>query len=287
MSRLHGENICHICGKVPDLGFVYSCQQDHLAKLRSNATSTEALPLVPDHGTYFEAQAEIAKSLGMSASVIRQMRAGEYCYEQIEKLLAQRRHVKDIIKQVEQPSARNTPPSPERLMNKLPASPTQQDPIIASAGMPIVPALQQAGANSLPMTPAGTPYNTPAESASNTPTKKSSKKSKCNFQVCHACRPFFQDRLPMSVESVLNNEVPAVTETEMHKLPVRNANVVCNLGCRQPPPQVTHLEGAGFMFPGDENEDEPVEETPTTTGSGWTDALLDVMDADDPYSTLR
>lgn len=176
MNRLHGEHTCQQCGKVPSLGWVYHCQQDNLAPIRNTALSTEVLPLVPDHENYFEVQAEIARSIGMSASVVRQMRAGEYSYEQIEILLAQRRHVKEVIRQAE------------------------------TVGLGISPAVLQAG-NALVMTPAGTPYNTPAGSASSSPTKKPVRIPRCTYQVCHACRPFFQDRLPMNVESVLNGEI--------------------------------------------------------------------------------
>lgn len=251
MNRLYGEHTCHQCGKVPTLGWVYSCQQDHLSQIRSNGTSTEILPLVPDHGNYFEAQAEIGKSLGMSASIIRQMRAGEYCYEQMETLLAQRRRVKEVIRQAE---------------GTIPA-----------AGLGIAPAVQQVAPSLLPMTPAGTPYN----SASNSP-KKSPKKSKCNFQVCHACRPCIQDRLPMSVESVLYNEIPPVTEAEMAKLPVLNSNIMRNIGLLESPPESTmlHSQQEDVIRPPEGNVSE--ESTPTTATSSWSVSTEDLVADGDP-----
>jgi hypothetical protein len=72
MNRLYGEHTCSMCGKVPSLGWVYSCQQDRL--LCHPVPDMEALPIVSDDGDYFEAQAKVAEALCMSSSVIKQMR---------------------------------------------------------------------------------------------------------------------------------------------------------------------------------------------------------------------
>ena len=308
MIRLYGEHTCYSCGKVPSLGWVYSCkstssdqldrtrltlldnvgQQDRLLQHQHLVPDSEALPVVPDTGDYFEAQAKVAESIGMSASVVKQMRAGEYSFDQIETLLQQRRHVLDVIRKAEDRSAQNPPLPPPSLAVK-PQVPAEN--IIATAGTTTAPAVQHIGASSLPMTPAGTPANTPAESTTSTPTKKqrSPKKLTCNFQVCHACRPFFQDRLPMGFDSVLNNEVPALSQDEVKTLPVRDAKVVRNLGLRHPPQPLLQDErtkdGIHIAIPqsdgyGDDNTTEDWTPADTTSSEAESDLLEDV---DDPY----
>lgn len=210
--------------------------------------SVDSLPTVADSGSYFEAQAQIASSIGMSASVIKQMRTGAYTYDQIESLLAQRRHAIDTIRRTKNPSTASVPPTPQ--------SPTRngdnRDSVIASVGTTAasspVAILQKLNVAALPMPPAGTPYNTPAGSLASTPNATTSaatteppqkdqvgQKEICTYQVCHTCRPIFQDRLHMSFEPALNNEVPALDEGEMMTLPVQDAGIVSNLGLRRRP----------------------------------------------------
>lgn len=216
----------------------------------------------------------------MSASIIKQMRAGEYCYEQIEILLAQRRRVKEVIRQAENPSARSTPTSPETPPTSSGFRPSSEN-IIASAGLGIATSLQQAVDENLPMSPAGTPTNTPSESASSSPVRKRpSKKAKCNFQVCHSCRPFFQDRLPMNVNAVLNNEIPAVTEVEVEQLPVKDSNIIRNIGLREPSAE-TSIRSRGETHRDGTYEDEQTEDsTPTSVSSAWTDTSDEMTGGD-------
>jgi len=276
MNRLHGNHTCHLCGQIPDLGFVYSCQQDHLPRLRSGLKGDGTLPLLPDHGTYFEDKAELARSLGMSPSVVRQMRAGEYSHEQTEVLFAQRRYVIAIIKQAQNAAIKtsmNGTSTTAPLDTDRTSGPAPVEGIIASAGLRISSLGHRAEMSPPPIHSVATLHNTPTDSVTTTPTKKT-KKGKCNLQVCHACRPFFQDRVPMSVEAVLNNEIPVMSENDMNALPVRNANILRDIGLRSPsdvpevfsgndfdPMTLEQLRAAGFI----DNS------TPTTNTSIWTD----------------
>ena len=214
----------------------------------------------------------------MSKSVISQMRAGEYNFDQIETLLEQRRHVIEVIKAAESDtSTPNTPalPSNPYIRNCLPS-----EAIIASVEATAAPAIHNVLVNrSLPMSPAGTPDNTPVESAANTPNasrKKVAKKQACNYQVCHACRPFFQDRLPKSCNSVLNDEIPAVTEDEIAtKLRVLDSNVVRDWGLRESPkrsPDTTYSQDSMdiTMRQGDAHEDD--------ISANWVKQLSEVHD---------
>ncbi|KAK3708327.1 hypothetical protein LTR37_011592 [Vermiconidia calcicola] len=282
MNRLHGEHTCNFCGKVPSLGWVYSCQQDRLLQYKHFAPSTEALPTVSDSGDFFEAQAKVAETLGMSKSIIKQMREGEYSFDQTETLLQQRRHVLEVIKRAEDLSAHSTPShstSPSKF--QLPA-----ENVIASVGA--VPAVQHTSTSALPMSPAGTPANTPTESTTTTPTKhKKTKKLTCNFQVCHACRPFFQDRLYMSFEPMLNNKMPVVTEEEITTLPILDPKTVRNLGLRETAkpklPAIQTQNGLNTaMHQADGYTDDSSDWTPTSTTNSYSESDL-MLDEGDPF----
>lgn len=56
MNRLYGPHKCHMCGKVPAIGWVYSCQQDRMSQHQHSPTECEVLPAVDDGDSYFEAQ---------------------------------------------------------------------------------------------------------------------------------------------------------------------------------------------------------------------------------------
>ncbi len=236
--------------------------------------------MVSDSSDYFEAQAKIAEAIGMSRSVINQMRQGEYSFDQIETLLQQRQHVLEVIAKSQHGSARSTP----SIQAPPPQSQAPSENVIASVGTTAAPTIQQANVNGLPMSPAGTPANTPAISTTTTPTKdnKTKKSGSCTYQVCHTCRPFLQDRLHMSFNPVLNNEVPAVTEKEITKLPLLDPSVVCNLGLREtpkplPPVPMQDITEARMHQVDGLDDDLSTDWTPTTT----TSSAFDHDDSDD------
>lgn len=250
----------------------------------------EALPVVADSVNFFEAQAKVAESIGMSRSVVKQMRDGEYSYDQIEKLLQQRRHVLDVIRQSEYtPSQSSLPPSPRKGQFAPIGKPEQPaEHVIASAGMTNAPPVQPVAGNSLPMSPAGTPTNTPSISTTTTPIRKSLSGAPCDFQVCHSCRPFFSDRLYSSVDAVYNNEIPPVSADDEPKLRVLDVNVVNNLGLRPTPPR-PHLitspktddyDSISYPHQGDGYEDESPGCTPTDTSYSGDSHWLSHCDPD-------
>ena len=240
--------------------------------------------MVADSVNFFEAQAQVAESIGMSTSVIKQIRDGEYSYDQIEKLLQQRRHVLEVIRKVESISMQSSsPPSPrkDKVQSNTKAAPAEL--VIASSGMANAQAVQPVSGQSLPMSPAGTPTNTPSISATATLTPKGESKVSCNFQVCHACRPFFPDRLHSSIDAVYNDELPPISLEEQSKLRVLDAHVVNNFGLRPPvlrprliPPQeydVSRLrQGDGY------EDDESPGCTPTDTSISDDSHYLECQD---------
>lgn len=221
----------------PHLG-LYTCSQDFPRSagvpVSEVSESVDLLPTVSDDVTYFEAQAQVAASMGMSPSIIKQMNAGAYTYDQVEILLAQRRHVIDTIRRIKHPSTSSVPPTPP------PASSAseQSGDIIASAGLAASPPQQAGtGTNAANQTTAAPP-STPQKKVP-TPQKA---KPPCVYQVCHTCRPMFQDRLFHNIAPILSSDVPVKEQMAFRKLPVHNAAVVSNLGLRTPPPPLRRSE---------------------------------------------
>lgn len=80
MSRVFGDLTCNMCGKLPDLGWLYQCHQD--SQPDCPLPNINSAPVVPDESDYFDAKARVAEHLHMSSSVVKGIRAGEYDIEQ-------------------------------------------------------------------------------------------------------------------------------------------------------------------------------------------------------------
>lgn len=242
MTRLYGAHTCHNCGRIPSIGWLYACRQDLVQPTYdlSTSDSADALPAVADDNSYFEAQAKIAASIGMSASVTKQMTAGAYTYDQIETLLAQRRLVIDTIKRTKHLSSASSSPIPVQHLTQGASAPKPR----ASRNIP--PAGQELNAASAPMNPTGKAVDAPSDSpearsesetvvtfGAQSPRKRNRKTEMCSYQVCHNCRPFFQDRLPLNMEPALNGADEGLAKLDISALPVLDATVVGNLGLRR------------------------------------------------------
>ncbi|KAL1596381.1 hypothetical protein SLS60_009027 [Paraconiothyrium brasiliense] len=59
--------------------------------------------------------------------------------------------------------------------------------------------------------------------------------STCQVIACHACRPYYKDRIPMSFDAVFKNEIRPLEPAEANFLPVRSAQIMKNISCRQVP----------------------------------------------------
>jgi hypothetical protein len=96
MDRVYGPYFCVVCGREPDIGFLYECRQD------CKAQPLRDLILEGDGG---KNPARAAKSvmrlqlegLGLSESVILTAEQGDYTTVQLEKLKTQKRDLRQII----------------------------------------------------------------------------------------------------------------------------------------------------------------------------------------------
>lgn len=57
--------------------------------------------------------------------------------------------------------------------------------------------------------------------------------SVCHYKCCHRCRPYFRERLPTSIESVLQDEHGRVCAGEAVYLPMINSDLVRTIGLHE------------------------------------------------------
>ena len=206
VTRVYDERTCFMCGKVPQLGWLYICRQD--SELQQDCADPDEDLHVSNESSYFEVQAAVAESLGIGASVIEGMRSGDYTIDQIDKLIEQKRHVLAVIRHEENPAGTDTPEM--QLQRTKSTRQCTLEGVISSVGtsvVPIVPPLSDLRRKTKP-------GKTDTSDMSRDATPKV-KQQPCNFQVCHTCRPFFKDRLYQSFEQVLSGCEPPVTELSL------------------------------------------------------------------------
>jgi hypothetical protein len=223
------------------MGWLYVCRQDRLlAHLDSMTIETEPI-VIPDESNYNDVMARLATSLHMSSHIIDQIRVGAYSPTEIDKLITQKEHVLAVIRKAEN-AVEDTPPS-------LAAVRKSHDPtanIIASVGA-TPPASTTARTSVRNNIPRSTHSASSANTSQNDKHKGTTVKTdQCNYMVCHHCRPFVSDRLPITVESIVKGEQPAITEEEIMSLPMHHPATVRNLGLRPSPARRPHFLGLGF-----------------------------------------
>jgi CRISPR/Cas system-associated protein Cas10 (large subunit of type III CRISPR-Cas system) len=95
MDRVYGrDQLCYVCGREPPIGFLYQCKQD---------CHTQSLHDILEQEN--DCQIEVVKSdtrlqlewAGLSESIILTAEKGHYTAEQLEKLKAQKRELRQII----------------------------------------------------------------------------------------------------------------------------------------------------------------------------------------------
>ena len=211
----------------------------------------------------------MAESLSMGASIIRGIRNRDYTFEQIDKLIEQKKHLLATIRRAESGSVEGTTQGQQSEGRSSHFS----ENVIAAVGTTAI-------------TTTGTLIKNAANCMPDTPVKKGGKGRTCNFMVCHTCRPFFQDRLYMSFEQMLSGRVPAVTREEIIRLPVLDAAIVRTIGLHAQQPQLSSTGHSPnsmdvTMQQVDGSEEDTSDWTPTSPTASETDS--DHLGGVDPY----
>lgn len=209
MDRVYGL-ACSVCRRVPAYGWVYQCRQDHQLGLEDPLPDIFEKPFVPvGCDDDIDAKARVAEFLEMSPSIINGIRAGNYTLREINKLLTQR---ETVLRVIEQQQIRS-----EKKNKKM-----RVESRIASVG---------------------TTTHSHGHASVSKPRRDSlvveytDAESNCNYAVCGGCRSYFDTRLHMTFETVIDQ--PPLTAADMQKLRMIDPAVARTIGLRPTPQSYT------------------------------------------------
>ncbi|OQO14442.1 hypothetical protein B0A48_01319 [Cryoendolithus antarcticus] len=254
MIRQHGTSACNMCGMPPSVGWLYACRQDWLLTHQSTSSHDLELPQLPIDSANLDHLTETGTAVGMSHSVLAQMRSKSYTVSEAKKIIADKVHMLNVIKAEECTTAQHSPSgSPSSKTGDTSSS------IIASLGTTVSP-----------------PTSVEAVSAAARTT------TTCNYMVCHTCRPFLHDRVPVTIAAILNGTEPAISSTEMQYLRMVEPAVVSKLGTRPAPIRRVRQFGLGLTST-DITSQQKDGADEDTTPSDWTssDISSGVYEEDD------
>ncbi|KAK6441700.1 hypothetical protein LTR95_002062 [Oleoguttula sp. CCFEE 5521] len=245
MIRQHGTSACNMCGRRPSVGWLYACRQDWMLAHQSISSHDLELPQPPIESDDLDHLTEIAIAVGMSHSVVAQMRSKSYTVSEAKKIIADKVHMLNVIKAEECTTAQHSPSgSPSSKTGDASSS------IIASLGTTVSP-------------------STSVEAVS----AATSTTTACNYMVCHTCRPFLHDRVPVTIAAILNGTEPAISSTEMQYLRMVEPAVVSKLGTRPAPVRRLRQFGLGLTST-DINSQQEDGADENSTPSDWTSSEI-------------
>lgn len=207
MDKLFGaDEPCHMCNRIPTIGFIYACQQDsrhqHDTEMPRSPKSPKMMTKIKNRRAPNELEL-----LGFSESVIKAAAAGHYTKQQLQKLKAQKKAVADIIVQALQ----------------------DNEDLKARQGAPPVLLAEKLAALEVKTEPDEKNQTLYKESSRRHRARKSSFSKAiqpCEFKVCHTCRPFSRDRTFVSFEAVFANEVTMPGAWSPEYMPVADAGIL-------------------------------------------------------------
>ena len=210
---------CEQCTRIPDLGFLYRCEQDvthpqtPIPPLLAASTPKDGKSskkfFSSKRPQSFEAFGPEVLSESIQAAIFR----GEYTSDQVDKLIAQKIHVTTLAAEqyAEAEELKSKMSSPAKMINQKLAEYHLADKEKSK--------------------------DTPKPSKTNKPRRVSITRSiaACNYMVCHSCRPNSRDKTFISFEDVFTGKVQLPIEHDPMTMPVHHPRLVGNLGLRKPP----------------------------------------------------
>ena len=162
------------------------------------------------------------QTIGLSNSVIEAAEKDFYTLEQLEILKLQKLHLKQVISLAVQGFSND---ECSTLITKF----SENNPPITNIDGASVSATNNDSVNSCSV-------ETPEHSTKKLKLKhKTQPAPPCTFKACHTCRPYYKDRIYTSFGAVFAGEIAPLTAQDAAALPIGNANVLRNIGLRQPP----------------------------------------------------
>lgn len=217
MTRLFGGYRCSVCHCIPEIGWIYTCTQDH----ESAPQPTTAMGTSMAENEHAAAIPEriIRAADQLSVWVVEAIKNGHYTVEQVKLLEAQKRSVNDTVAALEQylhlehrdvtldfpPGASTSPPSVET--NSLTSVQTVTDVAKTTSTLSVTEQLARVRMDLFP---------------------------DCRWSCCHTCRPMYRDRSWQSLEGVLASNTTEHTSPDFGERRVTHINIARNLGLRKP-----------------------------------------------------
>jgi hypothetical protein len=289
MDRIFGRHQCQLCMRFPSMGWLYVCRQDE--------RFDETCPSMDSTLNAYNAAKDSSlrdqlKAVNLSESVIETAeRGGVYTTDQLDTLMVQKVRLHQVIDTAidrrNNESACCTPTTKLVGLGINTGDPTARKDSAMSDAAPKAPQLGRSTENNPPNNDgAGTDAFALAEQDLNAGNNKSDPpvtplKSKtdsgappCTMKVCHHCRPYYKDRIFLSLGAVIADEVPPVTPQEAISLRVSNVEIVRNLGLRHPPQRRLLTDEDGEYFTGEVLPSSDSQYTIQTTQSETEDLRL-------------
>ncbi|KAI9872382.1 MAG: hypothetical protein M1830_001706 [Pleopsidium flavum] len=209
---------CYVCLCVPNIGWVYTCTQEHEGALRLE-TGLDVSRASMERKAGLQEKDDRATNQ-LSGWIVKAIEDGHYTSEQIEVLKAQKRKVNETITALEDSCSVSDGKTAVDLLPGISATLPSDD--------------------SNPALPFPVITETPeTQSTHQTPEWTAQPRTKlfpdCHWKCCHACRPTYRDRSWQILEGVLARDTVLSVAEGLNNHRVTDVRIVRNLGLRKLP----------------------------------------------------
>lgn len=191
------DQTCFVCGRPPALAFLYQCTQDcDPETLHDCLLRADPDPIEP-------AKSNVRlrlEQVEMSESVILAAEGGHYTTTHLDKLINLKQELQQTISDKIQRGQCN------------------------DAGSKLT-SIAESFTSKFPPNHDGAYNSTPAKNAL---------PQRCFFRACHACRPYYRERVFISFEAVLAGDFAPMTRASIDRLPTKPANIMRTIGTTVP-----------------------------------------------------
>ena len=228
LTRLFDEfgcDKCSICHRRPQLGWLYRCTQDF-----DNFLPASDFCDVEDNKR-FDHDAQLYT---LSPSVTKAAAEGNYTDNELNMLWKQKIEVRRTIRQVIPDPSSSAASTTSSSQHSLPASITTST-IRTSESDPDTELSQLTDyipPSRGPLQPIQEVHDDLEDDHRILPFAKTTSPPPCNFKVCQACRPIYQQRAWQSINAVLNAAYKPPPTHEMANRRVSDVNIVKRIGMR-------------------------------------------------------
>ena len=222
VERVYGEDYCHVCFRYPSMGWLYRCKQDEqFANAPVDRSAVSGNPAEVESKS--ELRTELEK-IGLSESVIKAAEDGHYTELQLERIKAQKMQLKMVIA-LELASA---------AMANAAAEPVEAGPPNTDGTHHSLMHKHKAETQDVVSSIQHVECHQEEHQLTLLQQVEEHRVLTCAFLACHTCRPYFKDRIYMSMETAFSPSTAPLTLAEANELPVNNAVILRDILLRVP-----------------------------------------------------